>query len=338
MKRLSASSALLVNMSHLTISVAMCTFNGNRFLGAQLESVAMQDRPPDELVVCDDGSTDGSCEIAKEFARRAPFTTRIVVNEQNLGSTKNFEKVISLCQGEIIVLADQDDVWYRHKLQRLEEAFLRSSAIVAAFSDADLIDGDSRPLKLRLWPTFSFDLAKQNQFANGQALKVLINGPVVTGAAMAFRRECFGPIAPIPASQIHDRWISFLLTAWGEFEVIADPLMQYRRHQSQQVGTGAITLREKTNLIGARGASHFLDEINRFQQLYDRLGQHKALFPYAEEVQKEIQTKMSHLAHRAGLHRIRIARLPKVIGEVLNGHYNRYSGGWRSVARDLTIR
>ncbi|MGA8200434.1 MAG: glycosyltransferase, partial [Candidatus Sulfotelmatobacter sp.] len=132
-----------------TISVAMCTYNGERFLQAQLESIAAQDRPPDELVICDDRSSDACPEIIKEFARRAPFPVQLVVNPENLGSTRNFEKAISLCRSEIVALADQDDIWYRHKLERIEKAFLRSSTIVAAFSDADLIDNDSRLLGLR---------------------------------------------------------------------------------------------------------------------------------------------------------------------------------------------
>src|SRR5256885_16928924 len=121
----------------------MCTFNGARFLGAQLASIATQERPPDELVVCDDGSSDGSVELVRAFALRASFSTRLVTNDIKLGSTKNFEKAISLCQGAIIALADQDDVWYPNKLGRIEKAFLQSSQIVLAFSDADLIDDNS---------------------------------------------------------------------------------------------------------------------------------------------------------------------------------------------------
>src|SRR5205807_324109 len=104
-----------------TISIAMCTFNGGAFLGAQLESVASQDRLPDELLICDDRSSDDSVGIVTEFARSASFPTRLMVNDTNLGSTKNFEKAISLCRGNIVVLADQDDVWYRHKLERIEQ-------------------------------------------------------------------------------------------------------------------------------------------------------------------------------------------------------------------------
>ncbi|MGA2425878.1 MAG: glycosyltransferase family 2 protein [Terriglobales bacterium] len=322
----------------LSISVAMCTFNGRRFLNAQLDSIAAQDRPPDELVVCDDGSSDGSVEIIREFALRSPFPTRLVVNQKNLGSTKNFEKAISLSQGEIVALADQDDVWYRHKLDTIEKAFLQSSEIVAAFSDADMVDDKSRLLKFHLWPTFCFDRAEQSQFAKGNAVGVLTIHPVVTGATMAFRKQFFEPMAPIPANEIHDSWISFLLGACGRIEPIAEPLMQYRLHQGQQIGTGSLTMRGRIAQIGRNGVSFYLREIDRFQQLYDRLEERKADFPYADGVQREVERKICHLEHRAWLPRMRIARIPRVLREALNGGYRRYSGGWRSLAIDLVVR
>src|SRR5712671_5762769 len=214
----------------LKISVAMCTFNGERFLDAQLESIAAQRRPPDELVICDDVSSDRSVEIAREFAARAPFFTRIEVNYRNLGSTKNFERAITLCQGPIVALADQDDVWYRHKLARIEKAFLQANEPVGVFSDADLIDDESHDLEMSLWESFLFGHGEQRKFHAGQALDVLVKRPVVTGATMAFRKEFLDFISPIPAETVHDSWISFLLAGCGQLEPISEPLMQYRRY------------------------------------------------------------------------------------------------------------
>src|ERR1700704_2935070 len=109
-------------MSELRIWVALCMYNGADFLSEQLESIAAQTRLPDELVVCDDGSSDDSTDIVRNFAKNASFPVRLEVNEKNLGSTKNFEKAIGLCNGDIISLADQDDVWKLHKLAVLEAA------------------------------------------------------------------------------------------------------------------------------------------------------------------------------------------------------------------------
>ena len=315
----------------------MCTFNGARFLAAQLASIASQQRRPDEVIVCDDGSSDGSIEIVRDFARRATFPIRLVLNDTNLGSTRNFEKAISLCCGEIIALADQDDVWYPHKLRRMEEAFLRSSETVLAFSDADLINEESQSLGVRLWRTFSFDRAQQMECARGRAVSIMLKHPVVTGASMAFRRKYLDLLAPVPTKQIHDRWISFLLAAAGKFEVISDPLMQYRRHHGQQVGPGPRTLRERTQRARLRASQSYLDEVERFQEFRRRLEERSEDLPCAAQVVAEIERKISHLHHRAQLSPLRIGRVAGILRRTLNGDYWRYSTGFGSIAKDLLI-
>lgn len=316
----------------------MCTFNGAAFLDAQLASVANQSRLPDELIICDDGSTDGSRDLIERFAGRSAFPTRVVVNQTNLGSTKNFEQAISLCRGQIVALADQDDIWYSKKLDRVGKCFLRSQEVVAVFSDADLIGNDSRPLGLRLWPTFGFDAAKQRKFEQGHALEVLIQHPVVTGATMAFRKELFAAMVPIPANEIHDRWISFLLSVQGRFEAIAEPLMQYRRHERQQVGPGPMSFAGQMQQAKSKGAEHYFDEIERFRQLKYVLENRAPRSAQVDEAVREIDCKVAHLEHRARLSGAKIARIPGILREVLKGNYRRYSGGWKSIANDLVIR
>lgn len=325
-------------MNGLTISVAMCTFNGGQFLRAQLESIAAQTRPPDELVVCDDASHDDSAEVVRNFAERCPFPVPFVVNERNLKSTKNFEQAILRCRGDIIVLADQDDIWYPQKLERFESIFSCFPDTVAAFSDADLIDENSNPLGTRLWSTFSFDQRKQTRFASGHALEVLIRHPVVTGATMAFRKVLFGEMTPIPEGEVHDRWISFLLAVRGHFELVPEPLMQYRRHQNQQLGPGPLTLRGQVNQAKSRGEYIYRREIERFQDLYDQLGAKAADSPNVQYVRAQIRRKITHLDHRAALAQLKGARIPAIFREALNGNYWRYSGGWKSIANDLLIR
>src|ERR1700761_4532631 len=99
------------------ISVALCTFNGELFLRQQLASIQQQTRLPDELLVCDDGSSDQTLTIVREFAASAPFPVKLFENEQNLGFAANFERAIRLCEGSLIALCDQDDIWYPTRLQ-----------------------------------------------------------------------------------------------------------------------------------------------------------------------------------------------------------------------------
>jgi len=104
------------------ISIAMAVYNGDRFIGEQLESFVRQTRLPDELVVSDNASTDRTVEIVRDFARRAPFKVRLVINDRNLGAAKNFERAITECTGDVIFLSDCDDVWYLNKVSVMGQA------------------------------------------------------------------------------------------------------------------------------------------------------------------------------------------------------------------------
>ena len=319
-----------------SISVAMCTFNGERHLAEQLESISAQSVRPEELVICDDGSTDRTQQMIQEFASRAPFPVYLFINAKNLGSTKNFEQAISRCRGLIVALADQDDIWHPNKLEQIAK-IMGSDPVVGVFSDAALIDQNSQPLNIRLWPTFAFGRLEQKQFADGNGLQALINHPVVTGATMAFRKELFHVIAPIPPGEIHDRWISLILAASGRFEMITEPLMEYRRHSRQQIGPGPSTLRGRMEAARGRGETFYREEISRFQQILGRIASHEHSFPNAKYIQKEIQQKIDHLERRAFLPG-KIARSKNIFKEMINGNYWRYSGGCKSILKDLIIR
>jgi glycosyltransferase involved in cell wall biosynthesis len=320
-------------ISNSTISVAMCTYNGARFLPQQLESIAKQFRLPDELVICDDGSTDCTAEIVRTFSRSVTFPVRFAINNKNLGTTKNFERAICLCEGSIVALADQDDVWHQHKLERIDHVFRGSEATVGLFSDANLIDSESRPLNVRLWESFLFKPREQRLFDEGSGLSVLLRHQVVTGATLAFRKNLVQVL--IPFEDIHDKWIGFLLAASGRLEALSEPLMQYRRHTAQQIGTGPMNLLERISWMKGNNASFYQSEIERFGRLHSRLEQQKAKVQHAEFAQREIENAISHLKRRLCLPPRGIARVPRIIRDVLSGSYQRYSGGWKSVVKDL---
>ncbi|MBA3247724.1 MAG: glycosyltransferase family 2 protein [Pyrinomonadaceae bacterium] len=188
----------------MKLSVAMCTYNGARYLQEQLASLAAQTRPPDELVVCDDCSTDETRAILEEFRARAAFPVRLYFNEQNLRVVRNFAKAISLCGGDIIALCDQDDVWLPEKLSRFEAEFARAPEIGLVFSDLEVVDEDLRPLGFRAWQSFWVDFGEREQrlFAQGRAFDVLLTRNMVTGAAMAFRATYKDLVLPIPEIEL----------------------------------------------------------------------------------------------------------------------------------------
>ncbi|HEX7956057.1 MAG TPA: glycosyltransferase family 2 protein, partial [Pyrinomonadaceae bacterium] len=208
-------------------SVAMCTYGGARFVGAQLASIAAQTRLPDELVVCDDRSPDETARLVEEFAARAPFPVRLHVNAQNIGSTKNFERALSLCTGGLVALCDQDDVWLPGKLARLEAEFARAPDAGLLFSDAEVADDEARPAGQRLWESVGVGPAERERLRAGKGLGDLLKGATVTGATAALRTSFRGLVLPIPADLplIHDAWIALLVGCVARVVPVEESLM-----------------------------------------------------------------------------------------------------------------
>ena len=132
----------------MKISIALATYNGTRYLREQLDSFVAQSRPPDELVITDDNSTDDTISIIKSFASQAPFEIRYSVNEKNIGYTANFERAIQQCTGDLIFLSDQDDIWLPEKIARIEAEFEQNPAALLIMCDALLVyaDGSQNPI------------------------------------------------------------------------------------------------------------------------------------------------------------------------------------------------
>lgn len=221
----------------MTLGIAMCTYNGEKYIGEQLSSILSQTLKPDKMIICDDGSSDSTVDILKKFACQVPFDVEIVINKENLGSTKNFEKAIHLCDTDIIVLSDQDDVWLPEKLQKTQTAFEINPECGYVFTDAQLVDEKLNLLNCTMWETINFTKNKRNLFKQGYDKEILIKDNMVTGATMAFKGTHKELLLPIPACCIHDAWIALVLTLADKKGVFIDePMILYRQHAAQQIG------------------------------------------------------------------------------------------------------
>ncbi len=321
-------------MSDPQFSVALCTYNGARFLSEQLESIAAQTMLPHELVICDDRSSDNTVDIIREFAAGAPFPVSLSVNDSRLGSTKNFEKAISRCQFEVIALCDQDDVWHPQKLSRMADVFHRDQYIGAVFSDAELIDENSQRLGNTLWSSNLFNMREQKKFASGDGLEVLLKHTLVTGATLAFRSGFRSLVLPIPSEQIHDLWITMLIASVQHLAPLRHALIRYRQHEGQQIGPGKkLTFWQK---VPTRvGPDYYLSEAERLGEICERLHDRRALFPPHPNALHLIRQKIKHRKARAEFPSSKVLRLPTVIREAATLRYWRYSNGVGSVAKDL---
>jgi glycosyltransferase involved in cell wall biosynthesis len=314
------------------VSVALCTYQGERFLADQLRSIAAQTLPPAELVVCDDGSTDGTAHEVARFAESAPFRVRFHVNASRLGVAGNFSRAISLCQGAVIALADQDDVWSPNKLERLVAALDDHPDAGAAFSDAELVDGSLRPLGRTMFDVTRFTPRRRRRFIAGKGLEVLLARNVVCGATLAFRSSLRDVLLPIPTTGLHDMWLSTLLCAVTGVAVVDEPLVRYRQHGANQVGAPATDLRSKLTRRRTQGV--FGDELAHYRGMVARLGVQPpgTVDPHTVEL---LKGKVRHLEFRYG----QSGRNPiPVVAELARGRYHRYSRGVESAGYDLFFR
>lgn len=216
----------------------MCTYNGSRFLASQLDSFLCQERLPDQLVVCDDGSQDGTREILMAFARTAPFPVEVRFNAQRLGISRNFDQALAACTGEFIALSDQDDVWHPSKLRRLVELLELNPSAGYACSDAELMGDDGRALGGRLWDHLRVSpIALLRQGCEGTGRDLILKGNCVTGATMVVRKSLYPYLAPIPVTWVHDHWLVVLSEILGYHGVAtSDLLTRYRLHHGQACG------------------------------------------------------------------------------------------------------
>jgi glycosyltransferase involved in cell wall biosynthesis len=309
-----------------SISIALCTYNGARFLKAQLDSFLAQTRLPDELVVCDDGSTDDTLVILEEFEEHAPFPIRIFRNEQRLGSTKNFEKAIGLCTGDLVATSDQDDVWLPEKLALSEAALDSEPGRGFVFTNADVVDEELNPVGYTMWDAIHFGLAARWRVRRGHAFKVLLQQWVVTGATMMFRSEYRPFILPIPENWIHDGWIAFIIGALAPAGFVERSTVQYRQHSAQQIGGKKLTWRELYRKAREVGPPHFRQAYERSLLVQERL---QRLAPHLRDVGllSLIAGKVDHQRRRLMIAEMssRWGRVACSLGELLRGGYWRYS-------------
>lgn len=327
----------------MKFSVAMCTYNGSRYLGEQLESMAAQTRPPDELVVCDDCSTDCTPDLVRDFAARAPFPVRLHVNDRNLGIIDNFAAAIARCGGDLIALSDQDDVWLPDKLRQMEAIFGARPRAAGVFSDAEVVNARLQPLGFRLWPTFGFGRREQRMVRRGDTLRMLMPENCVTGATLAFRSILRPVILPIPKDTfwLHDGWIAVVLACLGDLVCIPEPLILYRQHEAQNMGARPPPdaprrgIAESIALRRTYRSDHYRALARQFQQVHERVLTHSAELPVEARAISQLQAKIQHSWTRAEMPSSRVARVPLVMRELATLRYHLYSTGFRSAMKDL---
>lgn len=320
-----------------TTSVVLCTYNGERYLQQQLDSLLAQSRLPGKIVAADDGSTDRSWEILQAFAEQARgrgITIDVWRNPSNLGYVRNFERALQLAGTDLIFVCDQDDVWRPDKLALIHGRFTADPALLMVHSDARLVDAHLGDLGCSLFEALELGADELQRVHDGYGFDVLLRRCIVTGATMAFRRELLAAAVPFGDGWIHDEWLAIVASAIGKIDVVERPLIDYRQHDANQRGMSRRTLDVKVREIALSRADLLCSDERRMDSLRQRL----RLLPAAVEkgLPARVQDKLDHTRFRMHVtDNARIKRISLILREAASGRYRRYGAGIRSVLRDL---
>ena len=200
----------------------MTSYNGDRYIGEQLGSILAQLSDRDEVVLCDDASTDGT-RAAVESVRDSRL--KVEWNPVNVGVFETLTRSLRRASGDVLFLADQDDVWKPGKVAKTMSVFESRPDVTLVLSDAEVIDDRGNRTADRY---LNLPAGEGNGF--WRALRSIVKNRYL-GAAMAFRRETLGDVLPIPrVVPMHDMWIGILSDLRGRTYYLPEPLIDYRRH------------------------------------------------------------------------------------------------------------
>ena len=215
-------------------SVALCTFNGEKYIEQQLESILQQSTKVHEIVVCDDLSTDKTFEVLQKFQSQFPQIFKLFQNESNLGYVQNFEKAITLCTGDLIFLADQDDIWFPNKIKRVEKYFSENQDTTVVCHNLNLSESENG--EKNYWKLRNFTPNKTNQQILEQ---VVLEGNIFPGMSMAITKNAqqnYFPLKKMNHLIIHDFELIIKACKENSLGTLNEILGEYRLHDDQNIG------------------------------------------------------------------------------------------------------
>jgi len=210
------------------ISVVLATCNGSKYITKQIDSILKQTLTPEEIIICDDNSTDETVLLLKPYLNNKKI--RLFINEERLGVVENFKKAAKLARSSNwLVFADQDDIWMPQKLHKLAEAMaLLDDEITPSlvYSDLAVIDKSDAVIFSSFWE-------KQKIKPKKIKLATLLYGNVVTGCTMIINRPLANELFLFNDNEyFHDEWLGLIAYSFGKVKILNEVLVLYRQHES----------------------------------------------------------------------------------------------------------
>lgn len=234
------------------IDVLMATYNGEKYLKEQIDSILNQTYKNINLIISDDCSKDGTCEILKQYEDKDE-RVNVFYQEKNLGYVKNFEFLLKKVENDFYMLSDQDDFWLPEKIEKSMET-LKSKKADLVFGDLEIVDENLNTI----YPSFG-DFMKLNKkigkYINSYKINYLYN--CVTGCTVLSKKKFIKKLIPFPTKSkyvIHDHWLGLIISMNGKLAYMPEKYMKYRQHGANQVGTNKI--------------SHKFDKLEQVRKLF----------------------------------------------------------------------
>lgn len=230
------------------VSVAIAAYNGGRFIEKQLDSILKQTRPVDEVIICDDGSRDGTADICREFiARNMLKNWSVTVNKKNVGYCLNFYGAIEKTKGDVIFLADQDDEWYPDKVEKMLACMKKHNDITVLASRYDVIDENSEIIENSGVTYLGERFDGSVEFLSADSF---IGCSYIRGFSMCFKSDIKRYLKPLDLKSLlsHDWYICMLGTVKGKTAVLNSLLGGYRFHHDNV----SLSDMDRKKLIGNR--------------------------------------------------------------------------------------
>lgn len=317
--------------------MALATFNSGDYIEHQLRSILDQTRPVDEVLVSDDGSTDGTPDRVRRIAKDHPRGGVVSVVEGRVGGVSaNFQRALERVTGDLVVLSDHDDVWRQDRIEKALSVFPDDADTPAlVFSDARLVDENGDPRGRTLFEAYAVSDQELAWVQSQRAFEVLGWRNIVTGATVMVNRRLVEMGLPLPPRWIHDEWLAVIAAAAGRIVVVREPLIDYRIHGRNQIGVPPRNPFALAFIALKVGASRYDNLLRRSQFLDERLARENC----CPEPRALLAERMAFEGLRLGYGPLPPLRAGRIAAVWRSGAYHRFSRQPRAEAlRDLLQR
>jgi glycosyltransferase involved in cell wall biosynthesis len=215
------------------VDILLATYNGEKYLQEQIESILNQTYTEFRLLISDDGSKDNTTKIIKSYAEK---DNRIITffHDENLGVIKNFEFLMKQVESKYFMFSDQDDIWKEHKIEKSVQKIEEGYGLV--YSDLEVVDNNLNIMYSSYWKLKGFEkkIKKYNNFES------LYLNNYITGCTIISKKEFIEKVLPIPKNTnfiLHDYWLPLMVSQNNKIAYIEEPLIKYRQHKNNKIGS-----------------------------------------------------------------------------------------------------